>query len=185
MNVRVFWVGVGWALLAATVAWVLLLALTPLFGSIMTLKGCVALLGISYLIFLMRTGQARIGLISTLLGWCVLAGVLLVCQAGLMTWILTQATGIWLFRCATRHGQVGTCLADLLLGAFAIAAAVATLLHSHSAVLSVWVYFLVQALHALIPSRADSNITADATRSRFEQANHEAQQALRRLQRLQ
>jgi len=95
--------------------------------------------------------------------------------------LIVHVTLIWLLRCLSFHDSIVAALADLLLSALALAAAVWAATHTGSFALSVWCALLVQALFVALP-RALPAAGVDGNDTRFERAQRSAEAALRRLQ---
>jgi len=71
---------------------------------------------------------------------------------------------------------------DLGLSVLAVSAAVGTALHSHSPMLSMWTFFLIQSLFVAIPeSLAPSSSVIPDDTTPFRRAQQAADAALRRL----
>ena len=105
-------------------------------------------------------------------------------QPGLWAWVLAQVAMIWLVRCLYRYDSLGSAVADAALSAFAVATAIATAGYTRSMFLTLWSFFLVQALFVFIPaSRAAAGGPASAPdpEDAFAQAHRNAETALRRL----
>ena len=178
-----FWrqVGVGFALSLA--AAVLFSAMRPWLGSEVLLRGLVLGLSGGYLALLLHALHARIGVVLTLASWLVLSGLLLVFNPTLWVWLALQSVLIWLLRCLYRYDRLGSAIADAALSGLALATAVVTASHTHSLFLTLWSWFLMQALFVFIPTgRVATSARAEPENDdAFGQAQRTAEAALRRL----
>jgi len=159
-------------------------ALTTLFPSGAVLRFIIAGLGLAYLIYLLSRNEERVGRITTIALWLGVAIALWLLQPPFAAYLSAHLGLIWLVRSLYFHSSLVTALADLGLVALGLAAAVWSATRSHSAALSVWCFFLVQALYVAIPARlAARGGMADeaAPEDRFHHAHRAAEAALRRL----
>jgi hypothetical protein len=132
---------------------------------------------------LLAHGPRHSGHVVAALAWLTLAGLLLIFNPPLTLWLLLPTGFIWLLRSLRRYDSLIPAGGDALLSGFALAAAIATAQHTHSLFLSLWSYFLVQALAAFIPVR---NVATPAASGRtrdtdFDSSYRNAETALRRL----
>lgn len=179
MNGPGFWHGVGVALLLSVAGAIVHTALAPLLGTGLVLRAVIVGLGAAYLAVLLHALRARIGRSVVLAGWLALTLLLCVFDPTLWVWLLAQALIVWLVRSLYRHESVSAALADAALNAFALVTAIATAAYTHSVLLTLWSWFLVQALFVLIGRPAAA--TANASDDSFAQAYRTAEAALRRL----
>lgn len=184
MNAPGFWRQVGLGLLLSVVGGVLYTALRPFLGSELVLRGLLVGLGTGYLGWLMHALRARIGVVVTLASWLLITAVLFAFNPSLWVWLLVQALLIWLLRCLYRYDSLASAIADAALSGFALTTALATASYTHSLFLTLWSWFLIQALFVFIPaSRTTTASAASATEpdDAFGQAHRTAEAALRRL----
>jgi len=179
-----FFEGVAVAVIASLAAGACFAALTTLFPSGAVLRFIIAGLGLAYLIYLLSRNEERVGRVTTIALWLGVAIALWLLQPPFAAYLSAHLGLIWLVRSLYFHSSLVTALADLGLVALGLAAAVWSATRSHSAALSVWCFFLVQALYVAIPARlAARGGTADeaAPEDRFHHAHRAAEAALRRL----
>ncbi|MGI9323900.1 MAG: hypothetical protein ACR2PZ_01680 [Pseudomonadales bacterium] len=144
-----------------------------------------ALAGV-YLAYLCLRSQAKAGRVSLLLLWASISTVMHLLEVGLWLqggWhlLLISATRAFLF-----YPRPLAFLADLALGMVAAAAALWTLLYSHSLLLTIWSFFLVHAGWSWILERSQAQ--SDTTllqQQTFESAQATATAAIRRMTRRQ
>jgi hypothetical protein len=180
MNAAGFWRGTLAALVLSAGGALAFTALAPLTGSGLGLKLVSLALSAAYLSWLLGRHEARAGRVASLTAWCLTAALLLAVDPALWTWVFVQAGLTWLLRCLYVHDSLPGALMDAGLNGLALAAAIATAAHTHSLFLSLWCFFLLQALYVLIPgARARRGTTGD--RHAFEHAERAAESALHRL----
>ncbi|GMU44208.1 MAG: hypothetical protein IT479_06275 [Xanthomonadales bacterium] len=180
MNAIPFWRGVLLALLLSIVGAVLHAVAAPWIGSALSLRLSLLLVATLYVFALLASAPGRSGRVLAALAWCVLAGALLLAWPRLSVWLLAATLWFWLLRSLLRYQSLLPATFDALLGGFALAAAVATAMHTHSLFLALWCYFLVQAFNSWLPhSAAVAAVSAPA--HDFDTAFRNAEAALRRL----
>jgi hypothetical protein len=148
-----FFEGVGVALAASLVGGVLFTVLATLFAGGFVLRGVIAALGLLYLLYLLRRSAERVGRVTTLTLWLVAALAIWLLGLSLPLYLLSHLGLLWLVRSLYFHAGLIGAFADLGLVLFGLAAAVWAWLVTNSPALSLWCFFLVQALFALIPAR--------------------------------
>lgn len=152
----------------------------------LALSSLVSLAALAYFLYLLwrlpyRPGKLLLGVTSCLL--LLPAFVFL----SLPALVLLSAGCLWMLRSWLRYRSPLSGVCDALLIAFGLAAAVWAALQTGSILISLWCFFLVQALFCLIP-RQFSKKTADRAATTvcrpeggFDEAFAAAEQALRRL----
>lgn len=182
MKALSFWRGVLLAIVISVVGAVLHTVLAKVFGSASTLRLVVLIAGLGYVLTLLAHGARQSGRVVAALAWLGLAGLLLVFNPPLTLWLLLQTGFIWLLRSLQRYDSLIPAGIDALLSGFALAAAFATAQHTHSLFLSLWSYFLVQALAAFIPVRNHAAPAASTcAQADFDSSYRNAETALRSL----
>lgn len=179
MKAAGFWREAAYALLISAAAAIAFEFCRPLLGSALTLR--LTLLGAAtvYLAILLAQSPRRSGRLLAACSWLVLCAALLVFNPSLSAWLLLPTVCIWLLRSLLSYRSPIPALVDASLGAFALAAAVVSAGHSQSLFLSLWCYFLVQALHVFVPGTATPR--QDQITDPFDAAARHAEAALRRL----
>ncbi len=177
-----FWPAVALALAISAAGWVLHAVCASMVGSALSLRMVVLAAAMLQVLALLATHPARSGRIVAAAAWLLLSGLLVLVDPNLTIWLVAQTGFIWLLRSLQRYDSLVPAAADALLCGFALAAAVATAMHTRSLFLSLWCYFLVQALAAFLPRRLGAKPTAAAVDPNdFEAAFRTAEAALRRL----
>ena len=177
--------GVMVALVASLSASVLDTALGALFGSRGVLRLLIAGIGLGYVLYLLSRSTERVGRVTTLLVWTLAAGAAWGLGLPIMLFLLVHLGLIWLVRSLYFHSSLLAATADLGLNGLSLAVAVWAALHTGSLLLSVWCFFLVQALFVAIPPRLprrmprpDPDAEGD---DRFQRAHRAADAAIRKL----
>ncbi len=148
------------------------------------LRILIAGLGLGYVLYLLKRSGYRIGRLTTLAAWALLAGAIGFVQPALPLYLLVHVGALWLIRSLYFYSSVLAALADLGLNAASVVAAVWALRYTGSVFLGIWCFFLVQALFAAIPPALprNQNIPGEPeAEDRFQQAYRVAEAALRHL----
>lgn len=184
MSAPGFWREVGFGLALSACGAILFAALGNFVEHATLLRWLVAGLGALYLALLLHDLRARVGVVVAVACWIVLTLLLFALQPGLWAWLLAQVAMVWLVRCLYRYDSLGSAAVDAAVNGFAVATAIATAGYTRSMFLTLWSFFLVQALFVFIPaSRAAGASSAPAAdpEDTFGQAHRNAEAALRRL----
>ena len=159
--------------------------LTPFIGLGSVIRLVIPVLGLTYLLYLMSRSTERLGRVTTLSLWSVLAVVTWWVAPPLPLYLLIHVGAVWLVRSLYFYSGVIPALMDLGLNALSISAAVWAITRSGSVLLATWCFFLVQALFVAIPpamtgkKQAERNTAVDS--ENFERARRQADAALRQL----
>ncbi|MGD8594750.1 MAG: hypothetical protein PVF82_18130 [Gammaproteobacteria bacterium] len=178
-----FFEGVAVAFALSVLGSAFALVLAPLFGR--SFVGYVLISGVSfiYLIYLLARSQERVGRITTVVLWVAVTGLAWI--AGLPWFLLgvVQVGFIWLVRSLYFYSSVIAALTDLGLTATSVIVAYWAATYSESLFLSIWTFFLMQALFVAIPKqwragREEHQLLQDDA---FQQAFRNAEAAVRKL----
>jgi len=180
-----FFEGAGLALIVSIIGAVAFFGLTLLFGSAGIFRLLIAALCLVYVIYLLSRSRERIGRVTVISAWLVVAGLSWLFVPSLLLYIVIHLGMIWLIRSLYFYSSVLSSLADLGLTGFSLAAAIWAWSMSQSLFLSFWSFFLVQALFTLIPKQIkkyqnNSSVSIN-TDDQFENAHRAAEIALRKL----
>jgi hypothetical protein len=176
--------GIGIAVLLTGFAIASDFLLVPVLGRYFAWKATIAVTVAGYLVYLLGKSRRRAGLISLgascllLLGWAVLS------DATLGTVAVGAAALIGVVRSVMLYSSLFAVGADALLGFLALGMAAWAFSASGSIAMGLWCFFLLHALHALIPSRLAPRDTAQdqsAGRDRFARAHGAAEAAIEAL----
>ena len=151
MKPRSFLHGAGIALALSLVGSILYTVLTPLLSGSTVLRMLIALLGLSYVIYILACSGAKTGRVTALLVWITVATASWFAAPPLVIYLLIHAALIWLLRSLYRYSSAFSALLDFGLSALSVAAAIWALFWSGSLLLAIWCFFLVQALSVSIP----------------------------------
>ncbi|MGD8910278.1 MAG: hypothetical protein PVF13_02335 [Chromatiales bacterium] len=177
--------GVGVALAASVGGGVIFTVLATLFAGGFVLRMLIATLGLLYMLYLLRRSSERVGRITTLAVWLLAALGIWLLGLSLPLYLLAHLGLVWLVRCLYFHAGLIAAFADLGLVLFGLAAAVWAWLVTGSLGISLWCFFLVQALFALIPARLKSktarNTPSAAEADPFQHAYRTAEAAVTKL----
>ncbi len=185
MKQPTFFEGVAVALGASLIGSVLYTALTLVFAGGGVLRLLVAGIGFGYVAYLLSRSRERVGRITVLVAWALVAVATWLLEPALPLYLLVHVSFIGLIRSLYFHSSLLSALGDLGLTGLGLAAAIWAASHSGSLFLSIWCFFLVQALFVAIPSRLSREGRADRTErdseDRFERAHRVAEAAVRKL----
>jgi len=182
MRMPTFLEGVLVALVASVAGSVLHAATTFLGGT----RGpwlLVALLGLGYVLYLLRRSPVRAGRVAAFAAWGAVAGLLGLAAPSLAVYVVLHVAALWLLRSLFFHARPLAALADLALSGIALAAGLWAFAHTCSLLLGLWCFFLVQALFVAIPQGGMTRRVAapPPADDRFETAHRAAEAAVRRL----
>jgi len=178
-----FFEGAGIGLVASLAGSVLFVVFAWVFSTPTGLRLLIALLGLAYTAYLLGRSGERVGRLATLALWLSAAGAVWLWQPSLPVYLLFHLGLIWLIRSLYFHASLLGALADLGLNGLALATALWAAERTGSVFLSLWCFFLVQALFTAIPAwTRQPGLSADSpAEDAFQQAHRAAEAALRRL----
>ena len=160
----------------------LLAALSPWLGLATALRAVVALLGFAYTAYIIGRSGERVGRLTTIACWLVVAGGSWLLGLPLVGYVLLHIGLAWLVRSLYHYSGLLPALADFGLSLLGAAFAVWAAQRSGSVWLAFWCFFLVQAFHALIPTTLRRGSAAlEAADDGFSRAHRAAEAAVRRL----
>ena len=159
----------------------LLAALTPWLGLGVALRAVIALLGLTYVIYAIGRSGERVGRITTLVCWLVVACGAWLAGLPLVAYVLVHLGAVWLVRSLNYYSGLMPALADLGLTLLGAAFAVWAAQRADSAWLAFWCFFLVQAFHVSIPASLTRGSAREAPDDAFARAHRAAEAAVRRL----
>jgi hypothetical protein len=180
-----FFEGVVFALVASLVSSVLHSALLTVLTSGEALRLVVAGLALGYALYLLKRSSERVGRITAPAVWLAASVALWVVPTPLTFYLLAYLGMLWLLRSLYFYLSVLPALADLALNGLALAAALWAAGASGSLFLSVWSFFLTQALFVLIPPTparwCGQPCSYPDQENRFQRAHRAAEAAVRKL----
>lgn len=173
------------AAIFALVASVAVTALTPiaLFPGFHQLL--IAALGLAYLLYMLSLSRERVGRVTTLSLWVGMSLSLWLFDTPFGLYLMAQIGALWLIRSLYFYSSLMPAFIDLALNFAALATAYWAAVHTGSVFLTVWCFFLVQALFVAIPPALKRETRGlHATRpdtEKFERARLRAEKAIRQL----
>jgi hypothetical protein len=175
--------GLAAALVLSACGAAVLAAATPWLGSATALRAVIALLGLAYTLHAIARSGERVGRVTTIVCWLVIASGVWLAGLPLAAYVLAHLALVWLARSLYYYSGLMPALADLGLSVLGAAFAVWAAQRSGSAWLALWCFFLVQAFHVLIPPSLTNRDGAagNAADDGFRRAHRAADAALRRL----
>ncbi len=182
--------GIIVAILVSLVVTVAFTVLSSFFPTRWLLQVMIAGVSFSYICYLLVRSQEKTGRLTVVSVWAMVTVITWLFSPSTMITLFVHVGLIWLVRALYYYTSLIVALIDLGLTLFGIAAAIWTLLYTNSLFLSVWCFFLIQALFVVLPNDLSSglfktkNQMSKASSSQddvFEQAYLSAQSALRQL----
>jgi hypothetical protein len=177
--------GVGIALAASLAGGAMYNALDVVFPGAPVLRLLIAGISLVYVIYLLGRSPERVGRVTAVAVWLIVAGVLWFTQPPLPLYLIMHLGAIWLIRSLYFYSSVLSALADLGLNSLALSAAIWAITRTNSVFLGIWSFFLVQALFVVIPKQAfrgsGANRADQAGTDRFQHAYRSAEAAVRKL----
>ena len=174
-------VGLLAALILSAGGAALLAALTPWLGLGVALRAVIALLGLAYALYAIGRSGERVGRITTLVCWLVVACGAWLAGLPLVAYVLVHLGAVWLVRSLYYYSGLMPALADLGVTLLGAAFAVSAAQRADSAWLAFWCFFLVQAFHVSIPASLTRGSALEAPDDAFARAHRAAEAAVRRL----
>ncbi len=183
MKTVTFSEGVVIALLASMFGSIGFFALTFFCPDNFAIRLLISGLAFAYSLYLLNRSQKSVGRIMVMLAWFVLLVTLWLFYPLLTLFLLLHVLAIWLVRCLYFYSSLFASLADLGLGALSIASAFWALYYTGSLFLTVWCFFLVQALFVYIPTgnNRPNPDRASTSETEFKRAYQTAEAAVRKL----
>jgi hypothetical protein len=182
MKTPTFFEGVTVAVVAALAGGALHAALALLLPGTGVLRLVIGALALGYLVYLLSRSPEPVGRVTALAAWGLAAGTLWLLHPPLVIYVALHVGLIWLARSLHFHSGPLASLADLGLSLLGLAGATWAAVQSGSLALSLWCFFLVQALFVAIPRRPVARARAASTpEDRFERAHRAAGAAVRKL----
>ena len=185
MNMPGFLEGAAVALGASIFGSVTYSALTSFFGSGVVMRLLIVAIGLGYVVYLLSRSRERVGRITTIALWLLVAGITWFTAPPLILYLMVHLGLIWLIRSLYFYSSLFSAIADLGLNGVSLAAAVWALNQTGSLFVSIWCFFLMQALFVAIPAnmkhKAGQNQIPEPREDRFQHAYRVAETALRKL----
>jgi len=159
--------------------------LTPFVGLGAVVRLVIPALALAYLLYLFSRSTERLGRVTALSAWTVLAVLAWWVAPPLPLYLLIHVAAIWLLRSLYFYSGLVPALMDLGISTLSVSATVWAITRSGSVFLATWCFFLVQALFVAIPpalaKKRTQQRSTPAESEQFETARRQADQALRQL----
>ena len=185
MKQPTFLEGVSVALAASLAGSMLYTAMQVVLPGVPVLRLLIAGIGLAYMVYLLSRSPERVGRITAVAAWIVIAGVLWFAQPPLLLYVFVHLGTLWIIRSLYFYSSALSALADLGLNGLSLAAAIWAVTRTGSVFLGIWCFFLVQALFVLIPKsvhrKQGSGHISDEREDRFQHAYRVAETAVRKL----
>ncbi len=179
--------GVAVAFVLSFFASALFTAMTFIIGPEPVLRLLIPVLGFGYVLYLLGRSGERTGRVITIIVWILVAAGTFFIAPPLALYLIVHVGLVWLIRSLYFYSSSLAALIDLALSAASLAVAVWAATWSGSVFLTVWCFFLMQALFASIPrtfprgARKESGASPYRDEEPFERAHRMAEAAVRRL----
>ena len=141
----------------------------------------IAGLGLAYVLYLLTRSERRVGRVVTLAAWTLVAGLAWWAEPPSTVYLMVHLGIVWLVRSAYFHSSLPGALGDLVLAGLGVAAGAWAASQSGSLFLTLWCFFLVQALFVHIHPKTRERGPDAGPDDRFARAHRAAEAALRRL----
>lgn len=185
MKKPMFWEGVVIALLASSIGVIGFFAATLLLSGECAIRLLINALALAYGVYLLGRSRERLGRITVLVSWCLVSIVAWLFNPPLELFLIVQVLAIWLIRSLYFYGSLFLSLADLGLSLFATASALWALDRTGSLFLSIWCFFLIQALFVVIAAgnrqSQKGSVNPPDSEDQFKRAYQAAEAAVHKL----
>lgn len=173
--------GVFIALLMSVLAALGYSALVWVLGALLSAKFMICALSLIYMLYVFKRTSRSFARLAVL-GWGVVVFILLIADASLNAWLISQLVLIWLARSCAHYPSPLPAVMDLALVVLGCALCVAVFWQTAWVGLAVWTFFLTQALFCFIPNKVHKEMAHDEGRGeQFSRAYRNAEAAIRAL----
>jgi len=180
-----FFEGVVVGIIASIAGSALFATLTWLLSPANVLELIITAISFAYIVYLLARNHEKTGRIVVLTAWSVIATLAWVLSLPLTLFVFVHVAQLWLIRSLYFYSSILSALIDLGLTGLSLAVAIWAGMHTSSLFLSIWCFFLIQALFVLIPARMTKQSSTQhftpERRDSFECAHRSAEAALRKL----
>ncbi len=177
--------GIIVALITSFVGSVIYFAFSSLFSDSVLIRLLTSGLSFGYILYLLSRSKDRVGRITVIAVWSFSVICLWFIWPPITLFILMHLIAIWLVRSLYFYSSLFSSLTDLALNGFSVAVAFWAASHTGSLFLTIWCFFLTQALFVLIPTgikKSEAHTAAPLkNRSEFQTAYRAAEAAVRKL----
>ncbi len=162
---------------------VLFSVLSTSFSNDLVIRWIIAGAGLFYVIQLIRVSEQRVGYIATVVIWIIASAILFWWCPSLVLHLAAHTTLIWLVRSLYFYSSLLPTFTDFGFSFLSFCAAIWAAAHTGNVFLSIWCFFLVQAMCATIPEHFKKKTGSSSVmqNDRFQQAYRRAESALSKL----
>ncbi len=180
-----FFEGVIVALISSFIGSVGYFVLSSMFSDSFIIRLLISGFSLGYILYLLSRSKERIGRLTVIVSWSVIAMATWFFWPSITLFVLIHLITIWLVRSMYFYSSLFASLADLGLNGLSVATAFWAASYTGSLFLTIWCFFLTQALFVAIPTsikQSTSNrSTLDTSDVDFQRAYREAEAAVRKL----
>ncbi len=180
-----FFEGAVVGVIASIVASALFTTLVWVFNPDNVLELIITGISFGYILYLLARSHEKTGRIVVLTAWSIIATLVWMLSLPLMLFIFVHVALMWLIRSLYFYSSLLSSLIDMGLTGLSLAVALWAGMHTSSLFLSIWCFFLIQALFVTIPARMNKPTTTQLItperEDAFESAHRSAETALRKL----
>jgi len=185
MKTATFFEGVFIALIVGFVSSVLLFTLSSFFPTNLLIRGLISAITFAYITYLLSRSNERVGRIIVITILLISMTTMWFVWPAISFFIIGHMMMIWLVRCLYFYSSLVSAIVDLTLNGFSVLTAFAVATHTDSLFLTLWCFFLMQALFVFIPSSIKKPLSTTSTpfqhQQDFQHSYRAAQAAVRQL----
>lgn len=152
MKQPTFFEGVAVAIITSLAGSIMFTVLASVFNGSFLVRLIIAGLGLAYILYLLTRSRERIGRVTVFAVWVLVTIVTWFMTPSLLMYTLVHIGLIWLVRSLYFYSSILPSLGDLALNGLSLASAIWAATHTSSVFLSIWCFFLMQALFVYIPT---------------------------------
>jgi len=159
-------------------------ALNLVFHSDALLRLIIATISFAYVAYLLSRSHEKTGRMTILVLWILISAAISLFSPSLTLYLLVHIVLISLVRSLYFYSSLFAALLDMALNGLSVSAGVWAGLQTGSIMLSLWCFFLVQALFVIIPAnmqRQKGSELHSSSQGCFDQAHRSALEALRKI----
>jgi hypothetical protein len=176
--------GVFVALISSFIGSLAYFILSSLFADNVVIRLVISGLSTAYIFYLLNKSNERLGRIIVVTIWSVITISTWLFWPPAAFFVLIHLVSIWLIRSLYFYSSLFSSLADLALIILGVAVAFWTASHTNSLFLTIWCFFLSQALFVMIPRSMKTSKTKTSINNSaadFQHAYRAAESAVRKL----
>ncbi|NOQ94317.1 MAG: hypothetical protein GQ547_06745 [Methylophaga sp.] len=184
MKQATFFEGVFIALIVGFISSVLLFTLSSFFPTNILIRFLISGISFAYLLYLLTRSNERVGRVSVVTIWFISMTTLWFSWPPITLFILGHLLSIWLVRSLYFYSSLISSFADLALNSISVVIAFVVASHTNSVFLTLWCFFLIQALFVMIPrsiQKSTSNTSTPFNNDDFQHSYRAAEAAVRQL----